>query len=83
MLVLLAVALAAQTPEPVATSQSTQQPKAEEKVICKRSAIVGTRAKKRRLCMTAREWVQMQNNTREAANEYIDRANNAPAVAPQ
>lgn len=80
MLVLLAAALAAQTPEPVAASQPAEQAKAGDKVICKRSAIVGTRAKKRRVCMTAREWHQAQNNVRDAANEYIHRANNAPAT---
>ena len=80
MILLLAAALAAQTPAPVAASQATEESKAGDKVICKRSAIVGTRAKKRRMCMTAREWDQTQNNTREAASEYIQRANNVPAT---
>ena len=69
----LAVAL---TPAPSFAWQGT--PDADEadmeRVICKRESVIGSRVQKRRTCMTRREWIALQNKTRDSMDEFVKRA---------
>lgn len=69
----LAVAL---TPAPSAAWQGEAElSEAElERVICKRESVIGSRVQKKRTCMTRREWIALQNKTRDSMDEFLKRA---------
>lgn len=39
-------------------------------VRCKRESVIGSRAKKRRVCMTNKEWALVERRGNEASKEY-------------
>lgn len=49
-----------------------------DQVVCQRESVVGSRVQKRRVCMTRREWVRLQNSAREEVGDFIRRAAEAP-----
>lgn len=40
-----------------------------DKLICRREAVIGTHARRRKVCHTPAEWKQMAETARNAANE--------------
>lgn len=42
--------------------------------VCKRDTAIGSRVQKRRICMTRREWVRLENGTREDMGEFLKRS---------
>lgn len=69
----LAVAL---TPAPsFAWQGSSDADEAEmQRVICKRESVIGSRVQKKRTCMTRREWLNLQNKTRDSMDEFMKRS---------
>ncbi len=47
-------------------------------VVCRRDVQVGSRVQRRRICMTRREQIRLQNATREGFNEFTRGATVAP-----
>lgn len=72
---LIAAMVAAQAPQ-----QAADQPKSadSEKVICKRDSTTGSRVKKTRVCMTARQWDRAAQDAQANTQDYIDGANRMP-----
>ncbi|WP_288412537.1 hypothetical protein [uncultured Sphingomonas sp.] len=52
---------------PVATA--TPLPDDPAKLICRREAVLGTHARRRKVCHTRAEWAEMAQSARNAGNE--------------
>ncbi len=77
----LAVALAAETPVAVPPDPaSAKELKEGDAVICRQDSVIGSRAKKRRTCMTAREWVRAGAKVRDDLDEFLSRTRTNPTV---
>jgi predicted secreted protein len=59
----------AQTDQP-----ATAEP-AKEKKICRTETVTGSLMRKRRTCMTAEEWNQLDRNTQEDMRRFTDKQN--------
>ncbi len=63
------------TPAPsMAPVPSVKEPSDMESVVCRRYNVVGSRVRKERICMTKREWVKLQNGTRDGMQDYLSKA---------
>ncbi len=64
------------TPAPAATAQEQASTAESElnRMICRRDAVVGSRVQRRRTCMTRREWIKLQEGTRDGMNEFLRKA---------
>lgn len=67
---LLATETTAATPQqPAAATQPAETPKAEQK-ICKREQSTGSRMDSKRICLTAAQWKERQNQSDDAFGAY-------------
>ena len=57
-----------------APATSAKEPSDLESVVCRRYSVVGSRARKERVCLTKREWVKLQNGVREGMQDYLSKA---------
>ncbi|MXO52205.1 hypothetical protein GRI42_12900 [Erythrobacter gaetbuli] len=71
---LMAPAAYAQDAEPAAgdTAATTAADDGEERVICKRTSIVGSKFKKK-MCGTKADWDRMAQNSKDATREFQTR----------
>jgi Flp pilus assembly protein CpaB len=78
--VFAAPAIAASSNE--ATSSGQDEAQGDEdymnEVVCRRDVQIGSRVQRRRTCMTRREQIRLQNETRSNMNEFLNRANSNP-----
>lgn len=88
MIVTLAAAVGAIAVPAIATSSnetaSSKQDEAQSRedylnqVVCRRDVQVGSRVQRRRTCMTRREQIRLQNETRQNVGDYVNRAASIP-----
>ena len=71
----VAVAVLA-APAPV-LAQTSADKTDMDKIICKRESVIGSRAQKKKTCMTRREWIQRANSARDRTEDFIRDTNAA------
>lgn len=76
----IAAPASAVSPDESTSSGSEAQSREDylNEVVCRREVQVGSRVQRRRTCMTRREQIRMQNETRGNMSNYLDRANSTP-----
>ncbi len=84
---LVAAVGAVAAPSVAATSSETASPDQVDaqdreaylnQVVCRRDVQVGSRVQRRRTCMTRREQIRLQNETRQSVGDYVNRATSIP-----
>lgn len=50
-----------------------------DRVVCHQESVIGSRVRKRRVCMTKREWAKLQNGTRQHLDQFIRASTGAAA----
>lgn len=70
-LVLASVAAPAAPNAQTATTATGKVAVDLDKVVCRRESIIGSRAKTRRVCMTERERLRLEQGTRDGVDDYI------------
>ena len=61
----------------VASGTAVSEDSADEKadtVICRRNRVIGSRVRTERICLTRKEWVKLENETRADWHEFRKRA---------
>jgi hypothetical protein len=75
LLVSVAAMMAAQSSAPATSPEPTAaEARAEEKVVCKREVVTGSRSQRKRICMTQQQWDRLSNNSRDDTAALIDKA---------
>jgi predicted secreted protein len=70
-------ALAAAGPALADNEERAEKP-AKEKKICRTDKVTGSLARKRRTCMTQKEWDELAARTKQSLDEYTGNAGGAP-----
>ena len=76
LMTVVAVAVLA-APAPVLALQTSGDKADMDRIICKRESVIGSRAQKKKTCMTRREWIQRANSARDRTDEFIRDVNAA------
>lgn len=68
---------------PANTAQTPPAPGSPEEVVCKKDeAATGTRLGSKKICMTRREWAEIQKDSQEAVGDMQDKALRTPGTKP-
>lgn len=55
--------------QPIDADAPNEEANTEERVICKRVSVIGSLVKKRRVCMTAKQWTDVSTRSQEITSE--------------
>jgi hypothetical protein len=64
------------------TGAAKSDPRAPDAVRCQRQTVTGSLAKVRRVCKTNEEWSRDADQTRRDSEDFMDRMQTTPVVAP-
>lgn len=70
---LLAVAVVAPASPILAKPPAPEDKSSLDRVVCTREPVIGSRAQTRRICMTRREQIKLQNGTRDGMDAELRR----------
>lgn len=71
MLVLVSAAFIAAAASQAPETAEAPPVEVKEKIICRRENVIGSRVQKRRVCMSERELLRLQQGTRDGVDDYI------------
>ena len=77
----VAMPVAAQTPAPQPSTPPAAKEDPLNKVVCRKEESLGSRLNAKRVCLTVREWKDMQDANREAFDKFMQHAQMVPESA--
>lgn len=75
----VAMPVAAQAPATASQAQPSAKEDPLNKVVCRKEESLGSRLNAKRVCLTVREWKDMQDANREAFDKFMQHAQMVPA----
>lgn len=81
LVLIAAVSVPVTAQAPATQAQPTAKEDPLNKVVCRKEESLGSRLNAKRVCLTVREWKDMQDANREAFDKFMQHAQQVPASA--